>query len=228
MRSALLLIPFAVLGVSCGSSADTTSASTAAPTTATDVVTTTTEALDTTVAATTTTRAKATTTTEAPTTTIEESDYEGIIWDEGTEPTYESTGMTTRVTAMVYVDLSDPDTVGLVQQCADEIQRMGRGDETRCLAVEWSYDVAPDFPNTYDGGGGLSFVGLITPTGRYVESNYGASAPPGTVDNGLSVVFPIDVDGGTLQFATGENSDAARWLKHEMEIPNFMLPIYFD
>ena len=80
---------------------------------------------------------------------------------------------------MVYVDLSDPDTVGLVQQCADEIQRMGRGDETRCLAVEWSYDVAPDFPNTYDGGGGLSFVGLITPTGRYVESNYGASAPPG-------------------------------------------------
>jgi hypothetical protein len=61
-----------------------------------------------------------------------------------------------------------------------------------------------------------------------VDSIFGESAFPGTVENRLVITFEFGVPGSTLKFQTGSNE--VGWTTHTYEVPpeEFFQPVYFD
>jgi hypothetical protein len=156
-------------------------------------------------------------------------DYEGIIYASGTEPTYTADGITSRVAAVIVVDLSDPEINGAVADCAFQVDyaaEQGRPRATRCLVVQWSFDVAADFRvDEFSPEGGLSPGPFVGADGIQHDQAIVNTGLPGTVDNLISAAYPLTAGGtaGTLRFDTGSN--LVGYTTHTFDVPTELAPI---
>lgn len=200
-------------------STDADAATTAAATTA-GPATTATPATTTTAAATTT---STTTTTTPPTTTAPEPGNVGVVWHSvvnlervnqpaDTQPTFTADGVTSRIDMFLMMDADTDGDAG--DACRDAIDRTPAGDDEQCLLVQWSFDVAADFPGEE---ALLSARQLLNPDGRQIDSAVAAVGVPGANGVGLTELYAGGEAGSTLRFDTGGNE--VGFTTHVVDVP---------
>lgn len=151
----------------------------------------------------------------------------GLIWSPEKAPVYESAYMTARLVAAAVIDTTDPSAPSEFRNsCLFEIEAAHDiqgtpADLTHCMAVEWSFDVAKDFPTSeYVKEGALS-PGALVQDGTQIDQAITNSGRPGTKNNMIQAVYPLVTGkpGGVLYFQTGSNDQATYWAEHEWKVP---------
>lgn len=170
-----------------------------------------------------------TTTEEETTTTTEPPAYEGIVYDGGTEPTFSAHGVTSRIDAIVVVELTDPEVedTRFVDECASQVeQRPEATSATSCVVIQWSFDVAADFRVDENSPDAHLIPGAFVGADR-IQHDQGSAAVgvPCTVANVMSAAYPLTAgnSAGTLRFVTGSNFVGNT--THTFEVPGNLPPL---
>lgn len=142
----------------------------------------------------------------------------------GSQPTFDSDGITSRIELILYVDASAPGD--LANECESQLDGWNSSpDATHCLFVQWSFDVPSDYEAD---DANLSPGPLLTPEGRQIDQGTTTSGVPGAKNVVIGEYYPGGVPGSTLRWDVGSNEQGRANLKFEVPSSESFLPINFD
>jgi hypothetical protein len=139
------------------------------------------------------------------------------------QPTFDGgDGITVRIENLLYIDTEI--SGDLADECANEIRLFGDPSDTRCLYVQWSFDV----PEDYDGDtAGLTPGPLLTPAGRQINQATITDGVPGAKNVVASAYYPGGEPGSTLRWEIGSNEREWKPLQYEIPASSSFLPLNF-
>ena len=139
------------------------------------------------------------------------------------QPTFDGgDGITVRIENLLYVDTTLPGD--LADECADEIRLFGTASDTRCLYVQWSFDVPADYEGD---AAGLTPGPLLTPAGRQIDRAFVTEGVPGAKNVVMSTYYPGGEPGSTLRWEIGSNEREWKDLQYEVPDVSSFMPINF-